>query len=213
MTAPARPRRAILLPGVNDQEIQAKDRVEIGRFAVHPNGLAVPPGPFTFEDWEPVGLHLATMTRGLQFAVGDWLNIGEDKLGEVAAQAIDHAHWSEATVRVYRWVASQVPAQNRFMDRGLEFAHHQLVAKLPPRDQKKWLTRALGTEADGVWSVARLRSALREGEDRPIVAFYLLVNCADEKARLKLKNELEGRGLQCKDVDKRRSSREQEEDA
>jgi N6-adenosine-specific RNA methylase IME4 len=76
---------------------------------------------------------------------------------------IDRAHYDDAlamwpgyerkTLRQYAWVARK--SSIRIDD--LSFAHHVLVASLPPADQQEWLEAAL---ANG-WTVAELRRQLR----------------------------------------------------
>lgn len=165
-----------------------------GRFTFSTSGLACDGEP-KFEEWEDVGQVLAVQVRGLQFQVGDWLRIGEKYFGEKASQVIDARCWSESTVRVYRHVAEKVPVANRMLDRGLAYAHHQAVAALAPRQQKTWLTRALGNGDGRPWSVARLKTAIKSGADQPETGWWVLVSCTsakDQEALVK-RMELDGR--------------------
>ena len=81
-----------------------------GKFLLGANGLEVDPEKSapTFAEWEAVGTMLATMERGQQFCVGDWLLHGEERFSEMAAQAIDARAWKEATCKAYRWLASRI---------------------------------------------------------------------------------------------------------
>lgn len=181
----------------------------LGPFVVNVNGLRVPDHEeVPFAEWERLGSRLSIMEKGVQFAVGDWLNEIEERFGEEAAQAVDASQWRESTVSNYRWVAKSVPKSVRMMDAGLSFKHHQVLARYPARTQKRWLKRAAN---DGdPWTVARLKAALLEGEDLPIVGWRLLVTCEDAQQRLDLKTQLEGRGFACREVDKRQRRRQEE---
>ncbi len=166
------------------------------KFVLHSCGLSVNGRP-KIADWGALGILLANMTQGLPFAVGDWLNYGEDRYGEKASQFIDSNNWTAETVRTYRWVASRVAMGIRRSD--LSFKHHQIIAKLDPELQCKWLKLA----ADGEWTAARLSQALKAGEDLPIVGFFLIVTCNSGEDREALSKELEGKGFGCKNSDKR----------
>lgn len=61
--------------------------------------------------------------------------------------------YERGTLRDYAWVARK--SSIRIDD--LSFAHHRLVAPLPPDDQREWLTLALQNE----WTVAELRRELK----------------------------------------------------
>lgn len=173
-----------------------------GGFILNVNGLVVPKD-MPFQEWEKLGDRLAVMERGIQFVIGDWLNMLEDRFGEEAAQAIDATRWSEKTLSACRWVAKSVPPESRMMDRGLSFEHHKAVAKLSPSKQRTWLKKAAGDGTEQPWTVARLRAAMTAGEDLPIVGWRLLVTCDSPEDRQQLQDRLEGQGKACKPVDKR----------
>lgn len=166
-----------------------------GAFTFSAAGLSVVGTP-PIEEWDAVGHMLAVQVRGLQFMVGDWLRIGETLYGERAAQVIDARHWSESTVRAYRWVAEKVPAENRMLDR-LDYAHHQAVAALAPREQKAWLKRACG-DGEGRWTVPRLKAAIRNGSEPTETGWYVVVECASAAKRDALRKKLELEGYQCR---------------
>lgn len=138
--------------------------------------------------------------------VGDWLIYGEKRYGELAAQAIDIKGWSEETVRVYSWVAKSVPMENRRED--LTFKHHQLVAHLPPAQQRKWLKQAATSEDAGAWPASRLAAAIKEGGDEAPTAWFILVEAGSQAKRDALQKELELAGHQCKAVERRGGRRE-----
>ncbi len=175
--------------------------VTLGKFEFSPSGMKVIGKP-DIEEWA-AALHIVSvLERGLAFCVGDMLEYGEAKFGELAAQYIDARHWSAETIRNYRWVAKSVPLQNRMIDRGLSVAHHQIVAGLPVPEQRKWLRKALTEDAEP-WTVARLRSALREGGDVVPTAWYAVVQCDSEDTRDGLMKRLESEGFRCKATERR----------
>lgn len=166
-----------------------------GNFTFGPCGLTVNGKP-PQEEWEAVGDMLAVQVRGIQFQVGDWLRIGEELYGELAAQAIDARKWSESTARVYRHISGKVPMENRMLHRGLEYSHHQAVAALPVREQRTWLKRALGDGGER-WSVGRLKQEIKS--DAPLVetGWVVMARCKDGEQQASLKKELELRGYAC----------------
>lgn len=196
-------RATVDLPAIQADVVTSLAPYRYGHFIFSPNGLTVEGKP-KFEEWEEVGHMLAVQARGIQFMVGDWLNWGEANFGELAAQVIDARSWSPSTVAVYRHVAGKVPAECRFLDRGLDYAHHQAVAALAPKEQKKWLRQALGDGgAEEHWPVTRLKAAIKDGGDAPVSEWFLIVGCGSEARREELRRDLELKGYRCKDNERR----------
>lgn len=172
-------------------------------FKITPSGLDIVGDP-SFEACDALWNGLKTLERSLQFAIGDAIRYIEGRWGEEkAAQIIDATGWSLSTVNVYRWVAKNVPSENRMLDRGLSYAHHQACAGLPAPDQKVWLTRALGDGDGEHWPVAKLKQALRSKVEVEETEWYLVVACGTEEKRENLRRELEGKGYRCKVSEKR----------
>lgn len=175
--------------------------VILGRhFEITPSGLNVtgdPPIEAFGQLWEA----LRTLETALQFAIGDAINQMEERFGERAAQIIDATGLSLSSVKVYSWVSKQVPAENRFIDRGLSYSHHQIVAGLSPSEQRVWLRQALGSGEP--WSVNRLRSAIREGTDIAPSGWYALIAFDTEEEQLDGIRKLELSGYRCKAVERR----------
>lgn len=183
-----------------------------GKFQLTSTGLTVTNGPQvidqetgevlddgkpTYQEWEEVGHILAVMERGIAFIVGDWIRFGEAQYGHQAAQVIDARSWSAETVRNYVWISKNVPAENRMLDRGLSVRHHQLVAGLPPAEQRRWLRRALNDGGEH-WSTNQLRAALKEGDPVEATAWYVIVKCKSEAARDDITGRLRAEGYECK---------------
>lgn len=179
------------------------ETVPVGKgFKAGVNGLDHEGQP-TFESWADAGKMLRVLERGAQFAIGDWLNYGEDRFSERASQVVDASEgWSEKTCSVYRWLASRIAKANRRMDR-LSIAHHLLVAALTPAKQKHWLTKAAADGEEMPWTVVRLRAALHEGEDMPVSAYWCLVLCTSEADQTAFQQAMEVQGRTCKAVMRR----------
>lgn len=93
-------------------------------------------------------------------AAADSLKTKEEK-GDKAAEIAEAAGFEKRTIRAYGYICRNVDASVR-TDAGdtypeLTFGHMGVVAPLEPADQKTWLHKA----GKGGWSVAQLRSAMR----------------------------------------------------
>lgn len=178
--------------------VKADETVAVARgFKAGVNGL-VWEGTPTFEAWAEAGKVLRVIERGAQFAIGDFLNYGEDRFNERASQVVDASEgWSEKTCGVYRWLASRIAPVNRRMDR-LTVAHHLLVAALTPAKQKVWLSKAAADDEEQPWTVGRLKAALREGGDAPVTAWWVTVSCTDAADQQKFMDAMEAQGRSCK---------------
>ena len=90
------------------------------------------------------------------FTVGDWVNEGEDKFGEMASQLTDtFSYWQVAT---WASVARRVPPENRLLSQDkITFRHHRAVAGLPPGEQRQALEDAAARGESAAALNARLR--------------------------------------------------------
>jgi len=175
-------------------------------FEATPKGLIVKGKP-SFEACEALWETFLTVERTIQMCVGDAMRYFRERWGERADQIISHrTGWSLSTIRAYEWTAEKVPQGIRRLD-VLDYSHHQAVARLPPRDQKKWLDRAAeGDERQGVvepWPVSRLKAAIKANGDQPVTTWVCVAFCDSEGQRDKLLSELESRGIRCKASEKR----------
>lgn len=163
--------------------------IELRNFQLRPIGLVVTGQP-TFEEWTEVGDMLATLVNGVQWMVGDWLNTGEACFGDLAAQVIDHEHWSEESVRVFKWTAAKIPLENRRAE--LSYSHHQLLAALPPPEQKVWLDKAVAGDGDGEpWTSARLKQEVRSAQGAAELEYLVSIAFDSPAARDVLAAEYE----------------------
>ena len=108
------------------------------------------------EEWAPIGVQLRRAKEFLQFAIGDWLQHGEEHYGEMYVQAASDTGIPEETLMILKHVSSRVAPATRIKD--LTWSHHREVAKFPPEEQARWLKKAL----DKGWSVRDLKDALKK---------------------------------------------------
>src|SRR3972149_11324473 len=106
------------------------------QFKFTPTGLAINGEP-DFETWETVGKQLRYREGAIHWWIGDWLNYGEQRWGEMYAQAIDEFDFTRGTLRNDKWVAGKILSHVRH-DK-LTFSHHLEVAPLPSDIQERWL--------------------------------------------------------------------------
>jgi N6-adenosine-specific RNA methylase IME4 len=116
-------------------------------------GLTLDPR-LSYDQWENVGQQLNEIEGAIQWWIGDWLNFGEHKYGELYVQAVEVGanpqDWMD-----YKWVSNAVETSVR--TEVLSWSHHRLIAPLEPEEQKQWLDRAEKEEM----SVYDLRHAIK----------------------------------------------------
>lgn len=91
----------------------------------------------TVTAWLEVGESLGLVEGAVQWWIGDYLNHGERRYGEMYSQALDESQ--AKTWRNYKYVASRVGASTRG---DISWSHHREVASLKPDEQVYWLDRA-----------------------------------------------------------------------
>jgi len=139
---------------------QTTDEVSLSfieeQFQFTPTGLVVSGDP-TYQDWEQVGRQLEYIQGAVHWWIGDWLNYGERRWGEMYTQAMqDETGFEYQTLADDKWVAGQIEFSSR--NENLSFKHHRVVAPLEPEQQEQWLDQA--EEED--WSAAELRRQISE---------------------------------------------------
>ena len=104
-------------------------------------------GDPTFDEWTAFGGVLAGMGRAVAWAVGDWINYGEDhtEWGEKYAQALDSTNFEYGTLRNYSWVCRCFPMDKR---RAVPVSYHMTVAnrELGPDVRADLIDRAVAGE-------------------------------------------------------------------
>lgn len=108
------------------------------------------------ENWLKIGDGLKRMNGAMQWWIGDWLNYGEQKYGEMYAQALDKTNYEYETLAKLKQVSEKVEISNRLPI--LSWTHHFAIAYLEPDQQKEWLQKTVDNE----WSVRELKDALKE---------------------------------------------------
>jgi DNA modification methylase len=108
-------------------------------FAIHSTGIT-PIGNPTFDEWLACGKFIGNADRSVHFWVGDWLNYGEAKWGEMYEKAIQETGFDYQTLMDDKWVASRVKFSSR--KENLSFSHHKIVAPYSVQEQGILLERA-----------------------------------------------------------------------
>lgn len=81
-----------------------------------------PRADLTLEEYEAIGRTFQQIQHSLAWWMGDWLNYGEKKFGEVAMQAIESTGKSLETLLKWKAVAARVSREIRQKD--LSWTHH-----------------------------------------------------------------------------------------
>ena len=134
---------------VDDSLVPAGDGIEITTL-----GLNVQ-GNLAFDDWQDLGYTLCSLRRAMTWCIGDWLNYGEFRYGEMYAQGEAVTGMNPDYLRNLKWIASRIPMSLRRDNRGLSW--HQPVASLETEAERKfWLE--LADRQD--WTRAELRAQI-----------------------------------------------------
>jgi hypothetical protein len=116
----------------------------------------------TYDQVEAVGTMLADIRRKVQFAMGDWLVLVEERFPEEFSQAAEVLKISPGGLQDYIRVARKVPRSMRRPE--LAWSLHRAVAALEPPEQKRMLEVAV---REGL-SHHELRQRLKPAELEPI---------------------------------------------
>jgi hypothetical protein len=125
-------------------------------YAITATGLTVIEEEETFEDWRRLGDTLMVMDTASQWAIGDWLNRGEEKYDQSYEAVAEKYKKSKKTLQNYVWVAQKMPFSLR--RETLSFGHHMLVAGLEKHED---MTRWLDVAVENDWSIDQLRQAMQ----------------------------------------------------
>jgi hypothetical protein len=113
----------------------------------------------TYEEWEELGGILGGGSSQFRWAIGDWINFGEQSFSEQFEQAQHALGLSHSTIRSYASVARLIAHVRRRTD--VSWSKHEAIATLPPRQQRSWLDRI----AKNGMTVEEVRAARREEDD------------------------------------------------
>ena len=117
-------------------------------------GLEWPALP-SYEEWADLGPRISLVGNTSRWALADWLNLGEERWPDRAAQAVDRLGLDYHTLENYRWVGKRVPPQVR-RPLPVSFSHHMLIARLAVEEQDHWLSECM----DKGWTREEFRTAL-----------------------------------------------------
>ena len=126
-----------------------------GPFQATAVGLVVTEENVPYELWQAYGSGLRQVEGAIQWIIGDWLNYGERKYGEMYSQAMDETDYEYGTLANDKYVAGKVQFSHRCED--LSWVHHREVAPLDPDEQEHWLNEAV----EQGYTVKELRQAIR----------------------------------------------------
>lgn len=115
-------------------------------FLVTDVGLVIRGNP-TFDQWYRFGQGLSRTYSNIQWCVGDWLNEGEKRYGEMYSQALDSHIYNYGTLRNYASIAGRIPKEVR--NPKLRFHQSKYVAPLEPDEQKRILDFAADKNLSG----------------------------------------------------------------
>ncbi len=114
------------------------------------------PHNLTYDEWENVGRTIQTLDRSIHWALGDWINFGEHKYGEMYAQAIEATAFTEGHLRNVAYVARRYPHNKRRAT--LTFNHHYAAAPVEDEEGRNmWLDKA----EENLWTVKELRQQIK----------------------------------------------------
>lgn len=111
----------------------------VSSFTIHKNGIEASGEP-TFEEWLACGEFIKHADKSVHFWIGDWLNYGETKWGEMYEEAIKQTGFDYQTLMDDKYIASRVKFSLR--NENLSFTHHRVVAPYNPDEQAILLERA-----------------------------------------------------------------------
>ena len=127
---------------------------------------AVAVGRPTLEQWLDAMTFAEGVTENAPYWWGDLMRYSEARSaewGEKLTQALAVTGWAKQTLANYSSVCRRVDLAERAMSPSM--SHSQVVAPLPPEDQRKWLAQA-STEN---LSVASLKVAIRQARRQKVV--------------------------------------------
>lgn len=110
-----------------------------------------------YETWEAIVERALRLGRGVQWAVGDLLNYGEDKFGETYAQAVTLDGYESSTIQRWKFVSRMISREIR--SEMLSFSHHAEIAGIP---EKADIAALIVECEDEMWTVAELRAIIKE---------------------------------------------------
>jgi hypothetical protein len=139
-------------------------------------GLVIESAP-DYDVWVHDGRKVLRLERMLPWVIGDWVNYGENRWGDMYTAALEATDYSYSRLATFAYVCRRVEFSRRRQD--LSFSHHEIVAPETPKKQIHWLQQAVNRgwsvqdlddaiharptrDAGDVWWLAKLRSLLSQ---------------------------------------------------
>jgi hypothetical protein len=160
-------------------------------FHFTPHGLKVVGPKPTLEQCGQELHRLKLVRGGLDYNIGDLINLTEKLFGEDASQVIDAELLDERVASELRFVTGKVSEEVRKMSPGWEYS--KAVAHLPKPQQEKWLQQAL----DQDWIASKLKSeiAAAAAGGSTAMRYLVIVDTKTESKQKELAKKLEGDGF------------------
>jgi hypothetical protein len=140
--------------------------------------------------WTLRGQEIVAAVSNSAWDLGDWINAGKHQWGDYYKLASEITGIPVKTLQDYGYVAKRFPARAG----NLSWAHHRLVAWIPPEAAQQWLELAAAEH----WSIRELQAALRSVKQLPpgrpeiVATIYKLVVPHDHEERWKAAAERHG---------------------
>lgn len=115
-------------------------------FEITDTGLIIRGKP-TFDEWYAFIESLSRKYSNIQWTIGDAINEGEKRYGEMYSQALDSRIYNYGTLRNYASIAARIPKEIR--NPRLRFHQSKYVAPLEPDEQKRILDFAADKNLSG----------------------------------------------------------------
>src|SRR3990167_1831438 len=120
------------------QVIDVSKDILVSGFVLHKYGIEASGEP-TFEQWLECGDFVKKVNSANHFWIGDWINYGEHKWGEIYSQALDETDFEYQTLRNDKWVANEIPLSWR--QDNLRYSHALIIASLPQKEKEYWCNK------------------------------------------------------------------------
>ena len=101
-----------------------------------------PKADLDYESWAKDGILLCEMHDLMPFAIGDWLNFGEQAYGQKYSQALSMTGLEYGTLVKYLMVSKAFPEGRRRSSSEhyrISWSHYRMLLGKPEEDQDKWL--------------------------------------------------------------------------
>ena len=123
-----------------------------------------PKADLDYESWAKDGVLLCEMHDLMPFAIGDWLNFGEQVYGQKYSQALSMTGLEYGTLVKYLMVSKAFPEGRRRSSSEhyrISWSHYRMLLGKPEEDQDKWLDACQVNEM----AVRELRASLPASSD------------------------------------------------